>query len=459
MLELFWDLQTKSALEAKDLLDRIRAGEDVSVLARAGNLQSLHAQRDEQAAQAQEQAELTPRSSLEPDVPDSYSNSSTTQSLEKSSLDTTSHSTPPADEWDDLRGGIQQTDSPSSSVDVSTVLGFPMPDADTFKAAISYFYECTGSLFHSFTKEEGEEMVAELAKNGTGRMPKTVLCEICSLAAIASLYSRGKIAPHLTGSFYSIAKQFLDDAIEADPVRAMKVCLLLAMYNIVHKGTVALAYAELGLRLAHRQGLYGKQRLAGMAKAKWVDSKQVFRTLMFSKSWLSATLGYVSNDGFTAEMRDPYEDDLEGELTMDDVVQIEISKITTLKAQLLRTLFTTTDLSVEALRTVKDGLGNWYNTMPSQIKMGNLASEGFHAVGKVAVFFIHLQHLGALMLVQRRIMLFFAHSTAGDFYSQQLISEATQSGEESLIAAKQSARILELLLDGDSLFNKCWLGM
>lgn len=39
----------------------------------------------------------------------------------------------------------------------------------------------------------------------------------------------------------------LDSAIEANPLRAMKMCALLAMYNVVVKGSVALAYVGLSL--------------------------------------------------------------------------------------------------------------------------------------------------------------------------------------------------------------------
>ncbi|KAK5625248.1 hypothetical protein RRF57_000964 [Xylaria bambusicola] len=44
-------------------------------------------------------------------------------------------------------------------------------------------------------------------------------------------------------AFYSIAKDYLDDVLEARPLDAIKVCTLLCQYNIVDKPTTSLAYA------------------------------------------------------------------------------------------------------------------------------------------------------------------------------------------------------------------------
>lgn len=446
MLELFWDLQTKSAPEAKQLLDRIRAGDDISSLLRDGHLGKL-------AASEQGNAGPSPPSSME-----DFTASFMDQPSFLSPCDPLGNMTPPTDISEGVGDPVQYV-RPTKTVNLKAVLEIPLPDFDTFKDAINYFYECTGSLFHSFTLEEGQELLERLSKHQAGDIPKALLCEISSMAAVSSLYSRGKIAPELTDSFYTMAKQYLDDSIEANPFRATKVCVLLAMFNIVNKGTVALAYAELGLRLAHRLGLYKKKRPVQMSKATWVDAKQVWRTLMFSRGWLSATLGYITDDAYPLDVLDGHElDNEEEELSVDDMCQTEIAKISTLKAQLLRILFTSHTLSVGSLRTVKEGLGNWYANLPHEIGLGNM-DMGIDSVAKASVFFIHLQHLGALMLVHRRIMLYFTNTDPGEWISSHLLSEAAQSAEEGLIAAKQSARILDLLVQEESLFRKCWLGM
>ena len=42
--------------------------------------------------------------------------------------------------------------------------------------------------------------------------------------------------------FYSLSKQYTESVIEKDPLEAVKVCTLHAIYNVMDKATVALAY-------------------------------------------------------------------------------------------------------------------------------------------------------------------------------------------------------------------------
>jgi len=454
---LFWDLQTKSATEAKELLERIRSGDDISSMLRAGHLDKLKASQDEKEEDNLEDLELISCSPPELILDDSH-NSDDTPPTGLLAAETPNTISRPSYLSNGLKDSTRTAESTSSS-DASSVLEIALPDVNTFKSAMARLHNFTGSLFHSFTSEEISEMTAELDKNEISRLSKASLCEISSMAAISSLYSRGEVTPDMSESLYVIAKHFLDDAIEANTYRAIKVCVLLSMYNIVNKGTVALAYAELGLRLAHRQGLHNRMRPAHFSESKWLDMKQVFRTLMFAKGWMCATLGYVSDDAYSVDVLDHYED-VDVDLKMDTIIQTEIAKISTLKAQLLRKLFNSANLLVEDLKTVKGSLHDWYINMPPAIQLGSLSAQSQEDVVKrVPVLLIHLQHLGGLILVQRRVMLFFAHPLKNGQPSAELVQEAAQSVEDGLTAAKQSIRLLDLILEVNTLFNKCWLGM
>lgn len=68
------------------------------------------------------------------------------------------------------------------------------------------------------------------------------LCEICSIAAFGSRFSRAQIPPEHGDYFLNITKQLLEECIADVPLRAMKVCALIAMCNIVNKATAAFAY-------------------------------------------------------------------------------------------------------------------------------------------------------------------------------------------------------------------------
>lgn len=110
------------------------------------------------------------------------------------------------------------------------------------REALQLFLQCTGLLFHVFSKTQADSVLEEVLSNTGTAIAKTSLCEVCAMAAVAAQYLQGSTAPGTGHHFYNVARQYLDDAIAVDPLRAMKSCALLAMYNIVTKASVALAY-------------------------------------------------------------------------------------------------------------------------------------------------------------------------------------------------------------------------
>ena len=77
---------------------------------------------------------------------------------------------------------------------------------------------------------------------------RTQVAELAGMAAIGVVHSQLvdpvasppiQLADHL----YTLARYGLDFALRHDPLRAMKVAALLAMYNIIVHATVALSYA------------------------------------------------------------------------------------------------------------------------------------------------------------------------------------------------------------------------
>lgn len=123
------------------------------------------------------------------------------------------------------------------SASVLALLGSPAN-----RKALQLFLQCTGLLFHVFSKTQADAVLEEVLNNAETAIAKTSLCEVCAMAAVAAQYLQGNTAPSTGHHFYNVARQYLDDAIVADPLRAMKSCALLAMYNIVTKASVALAF-------------------------------------------------------------------------------------------------------------------------------------------------------------------------------------------------------------------------
>ena len=138
------------------------------------------------------------------------------------------------------------------------------------KRAVDMFFLSTGMMFYIVPREQLDEILDSLPfpdiapftavlKSSTTLQSRARLAELCGMAAVGLLYLRiadeGKAPPAKLGHyFYSITKQMLDSAIEANPLRAMKVCALLTLYNIYVKASVALAYvgASYLLSSSHR---------------------------------------------------------------------------------------------------------------------------------------------------------------------------------------------------------------
>jgi hypothetical protein len=138
----------------------------------------------------------------------------------------------------------------------------PFVTVATVRGAVDMFFKATGLLFYVFPKEQadsiqhdllneaeypGDTLFTAILRKSNSVQKRAQLAEICGAAGVGLLYLRllDKQQPPplgLSDYFYSTTKQMLDSAIKANPLRAMKVCALLAMYNIVVKGSVALAY-------------------------------------------------------------------------------------------------------------------------------------------------------------------------------------------------------------------------
>ena len=131
---------------------------------------------------------------------------------------------------------------------------------DGLHGPLEMFFNCVGALFYIMNREEVQTRIATMTASGNNHTPlgnffsngsslqlRTYAAELAGMAAIGVVHSQladPATAPpaDLADYFYAVAKHGLDSAILYNPLRAMKVCALVGMYNIVVKATVALAY-------------------------------------------------------------------------------------------------------------------------------------------------------------------------------------------------------------------------
>lgn len=177
------------------------------------------------------------------------------------------------------------------------------------------FFNCVGILFYVLDREVVRDNIKAVVAAGGDKMPlaqflgpetslemKTLASELAGMAAMGIVHSQlafPDTAPPvgLADYLYTVAKHGLDFAIMYDPLRAMKLCALLTLYNIISNATVALAYTgktiritssssfadqhqELGLSLARNHGFKHDVRPEGWSVSEYEDVRRSHRTLI-----------------------------------------------------------------------------------------------------------------------------------------------------------------------------------
>lgn len=185
--------------------------------------------------------------------------------------------------------------------------GQPRIDVNATRTAIDSFYNCSGKLFHTFSREQTEQAFAKIVEH-QGSLHEANQADVCCIMAIAAVGAQyvnyREDDKHQEETFYEAAKRYFDYVVENRPLAAMKICALLAMFNVFGKSMVALAYIgmtspylasilmllrmltwcniDIGLGMARRFGLDSKQcRQPNLSKATWIDHRKTWRTLTF----------------------------------------------------------------------------------------------------------------------------------------------------------------------------------
>lgn len=116
------------------------------------------------------------------------------------------------------------------------------------------FFRCVGTMFPVFTQKEVKEIQDELIGLCRKKSRATVqeiyakevaFCELCVMAAAGFQYDGQSLPdgdPKKCTQFYQMARCFLDQVVEKDRLRAMRVCSLSGLYSVIAKSTLAVSY-------------------------------------------------------------------------------------------------------------------------------------------------------------------------------------------------------------------------
>ncbi|KAK4224506.1 hypothetical protein QBC38DRAFT_423353 [Podospora fimiseda] len=459
--KLMGALQSKSPEEAEELLQRIRSADDIlSLSSISAESPSAGAPSVVSRASSASQRSGTPLK-LERPSPTRLSSNVSESSDPSSASSASSGSTTLVTPTSSLSSPLRTPNDASPYL-----IGFLLPSAQSTWAGVQSFYSSSGKLFQVFS----EAQVREHHKNVYGldgkpnKSQKVSICCLCIVAAIGVQYNPGDFEKGADEALYEVAHHLFGAVVEASPLEAIKVCTLLAMYNVMNKATAALAFVETGLSMSKRQSLNtGVCHPSHLSDEEWKDFRQTWRTLIFFSSWLSSTLGYISGNGDSTSafeklvpLADP---DYDNYNEVAEMVQAEMTKIALLKAGILKTHLANKELTVYGMNGIIKELQEWHQRLPPEMQLAKIGQFDIAPGIRWSIYHIHLLYLGAYMLVYRRIaaQCVREYREGEKFVLTNDDSTLLSLVDQGVTAARDSARILGLLHADRGIFRRCWL--
>ncbi|KAI4928432.1 uncharacterized protein J4E92_005918 [Alternaria infectoria] len=339
---------------------------------------------------------------------------------------------------------------------------------------LEMFFNCVGALFYIMNRNDVQACIEAIKASGNENMPlghmfsngstielRTYAAEIAGMASIGVIHSQladptKAPPPELADYFYAVAKHGLDSAILYDPLRAMNVCALLGMYNIVVKATVALAYIELGLSLPRNRKISLETCPPDWSPSYYDDIRRTHMTLVHLQCWLSASLDYNS-DSLTFDVHSS----LNGlDAPPQDMIRRECVKVSIIKASLLHRLPSKAPVPENVTLEFRAQLSRFHAQLPDWMSVAALLrgdSSPLMATFRPVIFYVHLFYLSAMMLLARRLIIAYIPLDAVGIVV--LPPEARRAIEEGYQAAETNASVMSLMLQEGKVVQVCWLCM
>lgn len=113
--------------------------------------------------------------------------------------------------------------------------------SDVLREAIDGYHTCICHLFHVFSPQQVDQQWEKMTSD-TGAVQSAASSCITAIAAVGARYWDNDVQQPVEEECYDRASHGFEKVLETNPLDALKVCTLLAMYNIVDKSTVALSW-------------------------------------------------------------------------------------------------------------------------------------------------------------------------------------------------------------------------
>lgn len=357
---------------------------------------------------------------------------------------------------------------PSSERKNSLVVEIALPDRTVVSNAIEAFFAFSFQPFHVFSREEAGQLLYTVYSRDLAPSQEHVQAATACLAAIAAVgarYRRAKLSKDTSQGLYDVARYYFDRAIDTRPLDAIRCCVLLAMYNFMLRSTVALVYVETGLSMARRQGLYAADpRDTTLTVQRWTEYRKAWRTLLCLSSWIPFTPGFnEDHDDPVSRIPVLAATDIGPQLDDTDVLQSEMTKVSLLKADLLRARLVLPLIDIPIIQSANHDLQSWYSRIPESMYLQNVAQPNYGEGVQACICYIHLLHLDAIILLARRAMSQFVRvhgfRTPDELPWTSLDQALVNQAAEGVVAASHASRILALLGGSDQVHDVAWLIM
>lgn len=145
--------------------------------------------------------------------------------------------------------------------------------------------------------------------------------------------------------------------------------------------------------------------------------------------------------------------------TIESMAQEQMTTVGVLAAGILREVFLPEQLSLESTRKHQMKILDWIDKLPPTMQFGSLSHDiGLTLIQRRSIYLIHLNSLGAMLLLYRRHLLYLSTRQRDDPWGLDGdVDEALRYAEDAVDVATQAARVVHLLLSEKAIFKRCWL--
>ncbi|RPB01621.1 hypothetical protein L873DRAFT_1834595 [Choiromyces venosus 120613-1] len=353
---------------------------------------------------------------------------------------------------DESRKSLTTTNQPLASSHLSQ-----LPPYSTTSLAIDRFFVCQSALQHLYFAEEIEtkKTLKDVYAKGCQLL---TLCELFATAAVGCSWA-DNIPKEAHATFFDTVKAHLDQCLEKDELKGMKILALAALYSMSEKKVSSWGYVCKALQIAHSRNLQVDTRPNYMTDADWVGYRRLWRTLLFLENFLATSLGRIpiwSAAYDTIELAELERSDDARNSSRRNSLQTEIVNIGFLASRILKSVFAPPVIDLGFMCDHMAKLNLRYDNLPEPMKLGKPGLSPGEYLADTSLFTLHMVYLGTVILLTRRVVVELAGGAGGDSFEGST-GEALSLAKACLSAGRETSELLGNLYSHKDLFKNCWV--